>query len=102
MIKPLEMPEMRKCKRCGAEFKPYRPHQVYCSPVHYQLDYNEQHDIAGKLREIRRKRKKEEELKKIHPTEDPTYRKPDKLAPRKTSYAINVGKRGIKKKRKKD
>jgi hypothetical protein len=59
MVKPLKVPEKRKCRLCGKEFVPYRPHQVYCEPTHYQLDYNKRKDIPGRLREQRKRAKKD-------------------------------------------
>jgi len=51
----------RICARseCNTEFHPYRPNQIYCTSWCKNTDYNQKHDIAGKLRRRREQTKKE-------------------------------------------
>jgi hypothetical protein len=60
MIKPMKRPETRICKSCGKEFVPEkrnRSRQVSCSIRCWQDKYNREHDIAGQMRELRRRQR---------------------------------------------
>jgi hypothetical protein len=60
MVKPLKAPKTRTCIECGKEFVPIGRNvsrQICCTIKCWQDRYNKIHDIAGKMREHRRKQK---------------------------------------------
>jgi hypothetical protein len=60
IIVPIKNPEKRICKTCGREFVPNKSshtRQISCTTTCWQDHYNEEHKIARRLREQRRKAK---------------------------------------------
>jgi endogenous inhibitor of DNA gyrase (YacG/DUF329 family) len=56
MVEPLKLKPKRRCKRCGQSFVVYRPQHLFCTTKCKMDDYNESHDIAGRMRKMRHAR----------------------------------------------
>jgi hypothetical protein len=60
MVRPLKQKERRACRECGELFVVYRSTHIFCCDEHQLAHYNRTHDIPGKMKAMRERRKKEE------------------------------------------